>query len=94
MKCWLFNAPGVSACQVCEDSIRSMFTARSDLAACLLARLADDHHAPKTIGVVTTAATPGILRQIWQEGMQETENETTRPSRAAAHLLRLLSLAR
>ena len=56
---------------VCEDSIRSMFTARSDLAACLLARVADDRHAPKTIGVVTTAATPGILRQIWQEGMQE-----------------------
>jgi hypothetical protein len=50
MKCWLFNAPGVSACQVCEDSIRSMFTARSDLAACLLARLAGDRHDPKTIG--------------------------------------------
>ena len=94
MKCWLFNVPGVSACQVCEDCIRSMFTARSDLAACLLARLAGDRHALKTIGVVTTAATPGILRQIWQEGMQETENEMTRPSRAAAHLLRLLSLAR
>ncbi len=71
-----------------------MFTARSDLAACLLAHLADDRHALKTIGVVTTAATPGILRQIWQEGMQEAENEMTCPSRAAAHLLRLLSLAR
>jgi hypothetical protein len=57
MKCWLFNVPGVSACQVCEDSIRSMFTARSGLAACLLARVADDRHAPETIGVVTTAAT-------------------------------------
>jgi hypothetical protein len=77
MKCWLFNAPGVLACQVCEDCIRCMFTARSDLAARLLARLAGDLHAPKTIGVVTTAATPGILRQIWQEGMQETENEMT-----------------
>ncbi len=61
MKCWLFHVPGVSACQVCEDCIRSMFTAPSDLAACLLARLAGDRPALKTIGVVTTAATPGIL---------------------------------
>ena len=91
MKCWPFNVPGVSACQVCEDCIRSMLTARSDLAARLLARLAGDRHALKTIGVVTTAATPGILRQVWQEGMQEAENEMTRSSRAAAHSLRLLS---
>jgi NAD(P)H-binding len=47
--CWLFNAPGISAYQVCEDSIHGMFTARADLAACLLAQLADNRHAGKTI---------------------------------------------
>jgi uncharacterized protein YbjT (DUF2867 family) len=69
--CWLFNAPAVSAYQVCENSIRGMFTARADLAACLLAQLADDRHVRTAIGVVTTAGTPGLLGQIWHEGIRK-----------------------
>lgn len=69
--CWLFNAPGVSAYQLCEDSICGMFTARADLAACLLAQLAGNRHVRTTIGVVTTAGTPGLLRQIWHEGIRK-----------------------
>ena len=65
--CWLFNAPTVSDYQVIEGSIHAMFTARADLAACLLAQLAGDKYVRKTIGVVTTAGTPGIPRQIWRE---------------------------
>jgi putative NADH-flavin reductase len=65
--CWLFNAPTVSDYQVIEGSIHAMFTARADLAACLLAQLAGGKYVRKTIGVVTTAGTPGIPRQIWRE---------------------------
>ena len=69
--CWLFNAARVSHYQVCEDSIRGMYTARADLAACLLAQLAGDRYLRKAAGVVTTAGTPGILRQIWHEGIKK-----------------------
>jgi putative NADH-flavin reductase len=69
--CWLFNAARVSHYQVFQDSIRGMFTARADLAACLLAQLADNRYVRKTAGVVTTAGTPGIPRQIWYEGIKK-----------------------
>ena len=48
-----------------------MYTARADLAACLLVQLADDRYVRKAAGVVTTAGTPGILRQIWHEGIKK-----------------------
>lgn len=69
--CWLFNASTVSDYQVIEGSIRGMFTARADLAACLLEQLADAKYVRKTIGVVTTAGTPGIPSQIWREGIRK-----------------------
>ena len=43
----------------------------SDLAACLLAQLPGSQYVRKTVGVVTTAGTPGIVRQIWQEGIRK-----------------------
>jgi putative NADH-flavin reductase len=68
--CWLFNAPAVSDYQVVAGTgIRGMFTARPDLAACLLAQLTDGKHIGETIGVVTTTGTPSIPRQIWREGI-------------------------
>ncbi|MGH3256349.1 MAG: NAD(P)-dependent oxidoreductase [Streptosporangiaceae bacterium] len=69
--CWLFNAARVSDYQICQNSIRGMFTARADLAACLLAQLADDRYVRQAAGVVTTAGTPGILQQIWREGIKK-----------------------
>jgi putative NADH-flavin reductase len=69
--CWLFNAATVSDYQVIEGSIHGMFTARADLAACLLAQLADGKYIRETIGVVTTAGTPSIPRQIWREGIRK-----------------------
>jgi len=64
--CWLFNARQVSDYQICENTIRGMFTARADLAACLLAQLADDRYVRTAVGVVTTAGTPSIVQQIWR----------------------------
>jgi len=69
--CWLFNAPQVSGYRICENSIRGMFTARADLAACLLAQLAGDRYVRKAVGVVTTAGTPSIPQQIWREGIKK-----------------------
>jgi putative NADH-flavin reductase len=69
--CWLFNAVTVSDYQVIEGSIHGMFTARADLAACLLAQLADGKYIRETIGVVTTAGAPSIPRQIWREGIRK-----------------------
>ena len=69
--CWLFNAAGVSGYQVIEGTIHGMYTGRADLAACLLAQLADKSYVDKEIGVVTTAGTPGLARQIWSEGIRQ-----------------------
>src|ERR1700756_2717057 len=67
--CWLFNAPRVSDYHVRVGAVHAMFTARADLAACLLSQLPADH-VRKTISVVTTDGTPGLIRQIWQEGIR------------------------
>jgi hypothetical protein len=48
-----------------------MFTARPDLAACLLAQLTDDRYVRKSAGVVTTTGTPSLVRQIWREGIKK-----------------------
>lgn len=76
--CWLFNAASVSDYQVCEGSVHGMFTARPDLAACLLAQLAGDRHVRKAVGVVTTSGTPGIVRQVWREGVRKEKPRTPR----------------
>jgi putative NADH-flavin reductase len=69
--CWLFDAARTSDYELCEGSIRAMFTSRADLAACLLAQLPGSQYVRKAVGVVTTAGTPGIVRQIWREGIRK-----------------------
>jgi putative NADH-flavin reductase len=68
--CWLFNAPGVSDYQIIEGSVHGMYTARADLAACLLAQLTDDRYVRQTVGVLTTAGTPSLAGQIWREAIR------------------------
>jgi putative NADH-flavin reductase len=65
--CWLFDSAAVTDYQVTENSPRAMFTARADLAACMLACLTGEQSIRKVIGVSTTAATPGLIQQIWRE---------------------------
>ena len=69
--CWLFNSAAVSDYQITEGSIHGMFTARADLAACLLAQLTSGRYVRKTAGVLTTVGTPGIFQQIWREGVRK-----------------------
>jgi putative NADH-flavin reductase len=67
--CWLFDAAAVTDYRLAEDGAGGMFTARADLAASMLAQLADDRFVRKVVGVTTTAGTPSIIGQIWREGI-------------------------
>jgi hypothetical protein len=67
----LFEAPAVSQYTVALDYIGHRFTARIDLADCLLRQALDDTYAGSTIAVATPTAHPSILKLIWQEGIRK-----------------------
>ena len=67
--CWLFDAAAVTDYRLAENSAGGLFTARADLAASMLAQLADDRFVHKVVGVATPVGTPSIIRQIWREGV-------------------------
>ena len=46
-------------------------TARADLAAYLLAHVAGDRYVGEAIGVPAVVTTPGVLRQLWREGIRK-----------------------
>jgi uncharacterized protein YbjT (DUF2867 family) len=67
----LFEAPSVSAYGVAIDYIGYRFTARIDLADCLLRQALSDTYLRSTIAVATTSAKPSMLKLIWQEGIRK-----------------------
>lgn len=67
----LFEAPTVSDYGVAIDHIGHRFTARIDLADCLLRQALGDTHARSTIAVATPSAKPSMLKLIWQEGIRK-----------------------
>jgi putative NADH-flavin reductase len=67
--CWLFDAAKVTDYRLADNSADGMFTSRADLAAAMLAQLADDRFIRKAVGVATTAGTPSIIGQIWRENI-------------------------
>jgi uncharacterized protein YbjT (DUF2867 family) len=67
----LFEAKTVSAYDVAIDHIGYRFTARIDLADCLLRQAFDDTYARATIAVATPSAKPSMLKLIWQEGIRK-----------------------
>jgi nucleoside-diphosphate-sugar epimerase len=67
----LFEAPAVSDYGVEIDHIGHRFTARIDLADCLLRQALDDTYVRSTIAVATPSAKPSILKLIWQEGIRK-----------------------
>ena len=67
----LFEAPAVSAYRVAADHIGYRFTARIDLADCLLREALDDAHVGSAIAVATPDARPSMLKLIWQEGIRK-----------------------
>src|SRR6267378_7988618 len=67
----LFEAPTVSAYDVAVDYIGSRFTARIDLADCLLRQALSDTYVRSTVAVATPSAKPSMLKLIWQEGIRK-----------------------
>jgi putative NADH-flavin reductase len=67
----LFEAPVVSDYGVEIDHIGHRFTARIDLADCLLRQALGDTYARSTIAVATLGAKPSMLKLIWQEGIRK-----------------------
>jgi putative NADH-flavin reductase len=67
----LFDAPTVSDYGVAVDYIGHRFTARIDLADCLLRQALGDTYVRSTIAVATTSANPSILKLIWREGIRK-----------------------
>jgi putative NADH-flavin reductase len=67
----LFEAPTVSEYAVALDYIGHRFTARIDLADCLLRQALDDTFAGSTIAVATPGAHPSIVKLIWNEGIRK-----------------------
>jgi uncharacterized protein YbjT (DUF2867 family) len=67
----LFEAPAVSDYDVAIDHIGYRFTARIDLADCLLRQALGDTYVRTAIAVATTSAKPSMLKLIWQEGIRK-----------------------
>jgi putative NADH-flavin reductase len=66
----LFEAPSVSEYSVAVDYVGHRFTARIDLADCLLRQALSDTYVRTTIAVATPSAKPSMLKLIWQEGFR------------------------
>ena len=67
----LFEAPAVSEYTVAVDHVGYRFTARIDLADCLLRQALGDTYARSTIAVATPSAKPSMLKLIWQDGIRK-----------------------
>jgi len=67
----LFEASGVSEYSIAIDHIGYRFTARIDLADCLLRQASGDTYVRSTIAVATPSAKPSMLKLIWQEGIRK-----------------------
>jgi putative NADH-flavin reductase len=67
----LFEASSVSAYGVALDHIGHRFTARIDLADCLLREVVGDLHVQTAIAVASPDAHPSMLKLVWQEGLRK-----------------------
>jgi putative NADH-flavin reductase len=67
----LFEAQAVSDYAVALDYVGYRFTARIDLADCLLHQALGDTYVRSAIAVATPSAKPSMLKLIWQEGIRK-----------------------
>jgi putative NADH-flavin reductase len=66
----LFSLPQVTDYEVAEDVADGLFTARSDLAAAMLAQTGQDRFARRAMAVITTATRPSLPGLIWREAIR------------------------
>ena len=67
----LFEAPAASNYSVAADYLGYRYTARIDLADCLLRQALSDTYVRSTIAVATPSAKPSMLKLIWSEGIRK-----------------------
>jgi hypothetical protein len=67
----LFDHPAVTDYVTGENSADGLFTARSNLAAAMLAQLTDTRYMHKAMGVVTAQVRPNIAKLIWTEATRK-----------------------
>jgi putative NADH-flavin reductase len=65
----LFDHPAVTRYRVAENVADGLFTARSDLAASMVAQLADDRFVQRAMAVITTEVRPSVVGLIWREAV-------------------------
>jgi hypothetical protein len=63
----LFDTDLVSDYELAEDHIPGRFTARSDLAAAMLAQVDDERYVRKILAVATSENVPSMARLIMRE---------------------------
>lgn len=63
----LFDADFVSDYELAEDHIAGRFTARSDLAAAMLAQVDDERYVRKILAIATSENVPSMARLIMRE---------------------------
>jgi putative NADH-flavin reductase len=63
----LFDAPGVTRYQLCEDRAPGIFTSRADLAASLLDQAAGTRFVRKAVAVTTSEGTPTLFQVMRRE---------------------------
>ncbi|MEV4515800.1 NAD(P)H-binding protein [Dactylosporangium sp. NPDC049525] len=65
----LFDHPAVTRFTVAQDVADGLFTARPDLAASMVAHVADDRFVRRAMAVITTDVRPSIVGLIWREAV-------------------------
>lgn len=67
----LFTAGAVTDYRLAEETVLGRFTAREDLADCLLRQTTDRTYVHKAVAVATAAIKPSMLGLIWREGIRK-----------------------
>lgn len=67
----LFTNGEVSDYRVAEEAILGRFTAREDLADCLLRQVTDRTYVRRALAVATVAVQPNMVALVWREGIRK-----------------------
>jgi uncharacterized protein YbjT (DUF2867 family) len=67
----LFGAGRVTDYEVAADAILGRFTAREDLADCLLRQVEDRTYVGAALAVATVEVQPSMVTLIWREGIRK-----------------------
>ncbi|MQY19165.1 NAD(P)-dependent oxidoreductase [Nocardia macrotermitis] len=67
----LYDRPDITAYHIAEGRAEGRFTARTDLAASLLALAGDVRYLRKAVGVITTVGNPGFFRLVRKEAFAD-----------------------